>query len=72
MKHKNKYSLTQPPFAELAGIKRGKLNCVMKAHKIWAYTDSRNVTFIQALFEEKDEYIYKLTKPAIMKLCLAL
>lgn len=72
MKHKNKYSLTQPFFAALAGIKCGKLNCVMKAYKIWAYTDSRNATFILALFEEKDECIYKLTKPAIIKLCLTL
>lgn len=30
----------------------------MKAHKIRAYTDSRNATSIQALFVEKHEYIY--------------
>lgn len=44
----------------------------MKAHKIRAYTDSRNATSIQALFVEKDEYIYihKVTKPPTIKLCL--
>lgn len=34
MKHKNKYSPTQPHLAEQVGIKCSELNCITKAHKI--------------------------------------
>lgn len=57
MKHKNKYSLTQPLFAALAGIKCRKLNCVMKAHKA-ELTQTAEMPLLYKCYLKKEMNIY--------------
>lgn len=56
MKHKSKYSLTQPLLAALAAIKCGKLNCVMKAYKA-ELTQTAEMPLLYRHYLKKKMYI---------------